>query len=610
MRSFFASFFGTLAAFVVGALGILVVVVALISGARIESETPPKVKPGSWLVLDLSTPIRDSPSRPDGLEALAEALGERQERVLQAREVTRALEAAAADPDIGGLYLSGQNPGFGNQTGYAAIAEVRRAILAFRAAGKPVKAWLTYGGTREYLLASAADNVALDPFGSLMLPGLAAQPVFLAGTFEKLGIGVQVTRVGRYKSAIEPYTRRDMSPESREQTQKLLGDLWGDVARSIEETRRLEPGTVQKLADASGLLSPEAARDARLVDRLAYVDEVLQELRDATGTTGALASFKQVRLDDYARLVPTGNLVAKRGAATSPSRGPGLAIVYAEGPILDGAGSEPGVTWGDKVARDLRRARRDDAIKAVVLRVNSPGGSVTASEAIQREVRLLREKKPVVVSMGSYAASGGYWIATYSDRIFAEPSTITGSIGVFGVLFNVQELATGHLGLSFDTVKTARFADATTPTRPKTPEEIAIVQERVDWFYSQFLSKVAESRRLDRARVDEIAQGRVWSGAEAQRLGLVDELGGLDAAIRHAAAAGKLGEEFDVSEFPVRKRLIDAITDAIAGKHDDTAGSRALAALFGSTLDAVTALASFNDPAGIYARLPFDLQVR
>jgi protease-4 len=286
-----------------------------------------------------------------------------------------------------------------------------------------------------------------------------------------------------------------------------------------------------------------------------------------------------------------------------------IAIVYAEGTIVDGTGNDDGVVWAAKVARDLREIRRDETVRAVVLRVNSPGGSVSASEAIQRELRLINKDKPVVVSMGSVAASGGYWISTYSDRIFAEPTTITGSIGVFSILFNVKDLATGKLGLDFETVKTGRFADATTITRPKTPEELELIQKSVDWIYSQFLEKVAESRKLDRKVVEDIAQGRVWSGAEAARLGLVDELGGLDAAMAFAATKASVGEEFTVVEYPRRKKLLESLTEAFERKRGTDAQG------FGGTLvrealRTVAAVAEFNDPHGVYARLPFDLSLR
>ncbi len=610
MRSFFASFFGTLAALAVlvgaAALGLAV----LVSGLTTYKAAPAAIEKGSWLVLDLSDNFQDSPVRDDGLEQIARALDERSGGVLQSRRVTRAIDAAAADEDIAGLYLSGLEPSVGS-SGFAALTEIRDAISRFRASGKPVRTWLTWAGTREYYLASAAGEVAIDPFGGILLPGLATQPVFFARSFEKFGIGVQVTRVGKYKSAVEPFTRTDMSPESRAQTQKLLDDLWGDLARAVEESRGLAPGALQQVVDRDGLIRPEFAKEAGLVDRVAYADEVLDELREQAGEKTPKKSFPQVTIENYARLVPSANLAARRrseAAEPMPSGHEKIAIVYAEGAIVDGRGTDQGMVWAANVARDLREIRRDTSVKALVLRVNSPGGSVSASEQIQREIRLIGKQKPVAVSMGSMAASGGYWISTYADRIWAEPTTITGSIGVFGLLFNVEQLATGTLGLSFETVKTGRFADASTITRPKTPEELALIQKNVDWIYAQFLSKVSESRSLEPAAVEEIAQGRVWSGAEAKRLGLVDEIGGLDAAVAWAAAKASVGEEFAVVEYPRRRRLVDALTEMLErGKPEESALSGTLVR---RVLGGLKTLDEFNDPQGIYARLPFEMALR
>jgi len=609
MKSFFASFFGTLAALAVLVSAVAMGLALLISGFSAKREAVVPVEHGAWLVFDLSDEIQDTPLH-EGLDDLVEALGDQNTRVLQARKVTRALQAAALDNDIAGLYLSGQDPALGRSGGFGGLREIRDAIVAFREAGKPVRAWLTYAGTREYYLASVADEVALDPFGAILLPGLATQPMFYAGAFEKFGIGVQVTRVGKYKSAIEPYTRTDMSPESRAQTQKLLDDLWGDIAGAIETSRKLPAGRLQVTVDAEGLIRPESARAANLVDRIAYADEVLDDLRVATGMKGSKGSFRQVSLPEYSALVLDTNLVARRrGTETALPEPVGhekIAIVYAEGAIVDGSGTDKGVVWADNFSRELRELRRDDSVKAVVLRVNSPGGSVSASEAIQREVRLIQKLKPVVVSMGSVAASGGYWIATYSDRIFAEPTTITGSIGVFSLLFNIQDLANEKLGINFETVKTGRFADAATITRPKTPEELAIIQKSVDWIYAQFLAKVVESRKLDAGLVEEIAQGRVWSGTEAAKLGLVDELGGLDKALAFAATKAAVGEEFAIVEYPRRKKLVEALGEAFERKRKDKAGESLADVVVREALRGLAAVAEFNDPRGLYARLPFD----
>jgi protease-4 len=614
MKTFFTSFFATLAGLIVFLFGgMFLLFICFAALASLGQKKPVVVQNGSYLVFDLAANIQDAPQQTEGLDDLMEAFGGDAPHVLQLREVTRALQAAAKDDAIAGLYLTGSLRPAGYGSGYAALKEVREAIEAFKASGKPVKAYLAYADTRDFYLASVASEIVLDPYGAVVIPGLAAQPMFYAGAFEKFGIGVQVTRVGKYKSAVEPYTRKDMSPENRAQTQKLLDDVWGTLTSAIEQARKIPAGGLQKAVDEKGLLRADAARQLKLVDRVAYLDEVLDELKTDTGRKGANQNFKQVPLKSYARLITSGGLVGKRqneGRIELSSGGRGkIAIVYAEGEIVDGTGNEAGYLYGEKTARMLRQLRQDDSVKAVVLRVNSPGGSVTASEAIHRELRLIGKQKPIIVSMGTVAASGGYWITTYADRIFAEPTTITGSIGVFGLLLNIQGLATDKLGLSFDTVKTAKYADLGTITRPKTDAELAIFQNNVDWVYDQFITKVAESRKLDRAVVEEIAQGRVWSGTEALKLHLVDELGGLASAIKYAATKAKLGDDFRVAEYPRRKQFAESLTEALEGRHREQAWGGAAGLFLQQAVGEFQALKKFNDPHGLYARLPLELRL-
>ncbi len=612
MKSFFTSFFATLMALIIFVLGGFVVCFLFLAAlAALGQKKPVVVQNGSFLVFDLSANIQDAPAQMEGLEEFSEIFGGGGQRHLQLREVTRALQAAAGDSAISGLYLTGQVRPMGYGSGYAALKEVREAIETFKASGKPVKAYLSYAGTRDFYVASAAGDIVLDPYGAVFMPGLASQSMFFTGAFEKFGIGVQVTRVGKYKSAVEPYTRKDMSPESRAQTQKLLDDVWGTLTASIEHARKLETGALQKAVDENGFIRAEVAKKLKLVDRVAYLDEVLDELKAATGRRGSSQTFKQVALKDYARLVSSGGLVAKRQGEGkiefgSGGRGEKIAIVYAEGEIVDGTGNEAGLLYGAKTARMLRQIRQNDSIKAVVLRVNSPGGSVSASEEIQREVRLLGKKKPVVVSMGTVAASGGYWISTYADRVFAEPTTITGSIGVFGLFFNFQGLANDKLGLTFDTVKTAKFADLGTITRAKTDEELALFQNTVDWVYAQFLGKVGESRKIDRKLLEEIAQGRVWSGTEALKFGLVDELGGLADAVKYAATKAKLGDDFRVAEYPQKKQFAESIKEALEGRRREQSFSGPVGMFIRQATEELQSLNKFNDPRGIYARLPFE----
>jgi len=606
MKNFFISLLGTLAGltlFAAGLVGLACAGIAVLvaNSAHSGGKTPAAFEPGSYLVFNLNANLTDSPPAVDdgGLAGLLSG-NDNAPATLQVRSVTRALLAAAKDDRIAGVFLTGHLAPDGLGTGYAALKEVRAALLAVKAAHKPVVVHLELADTRDFYLAAGADEIALDPFGAVFTPGLASEPMFFAGAMEKYGVGVQVTRVGKYKSAVEPFTRQDMSPESREQLQKLLDDLWQELRADVAADRGLKPEDLQALADSEGLIRADAAKKAGLVTRIAHRDEILDELKDRTGRKGSDQPFKQVSLADYASLMDDKN---------SPPSGKRVAVVYAEGTIVDGEGAT-GEVGGVRFARELRLLRQDDSVKAIVLRVNSPGGSVTASEQIGRELQLARAVKPVVVSMGSYAASGGYWISADATRIFAENSSITGSIGVFGLQFDVKKLA-NSFGVTFDSVKTGKFADLETITRPKTPEEMAVTQAVVDWIYDQFIARVAEGRKLDPAKVRDIAQGRVWSGAAALPLGLVDEIGGLDAALAYAAKQGGLGDNYAVQEFPRTKELTEMIVDILNHSAKPSSTSGGIVSQMMADLKAQTSsLEQFNDPRGLYARLPFELRLR
>ena len=575
--------------------------------AAMSGEKKVAVERGSYLVLDLASAITDAPAVID-----FRSFGSDHAATLQLRTVTRSLRAAAHDDRIAGVFIKGDEPPTDSGPGYAILKEVRSALEEFKQSGKPVKAYLTYATTKDYYLASAAGDLAIDPYGLIIMPGLSSQPVFFAGAFEKYGIGVQVTRVGKYKSFVEPFTLTQMSPESREQMQGLLDDLWGSMVSDMAMSRSLSSAQVQTAVDAEGIIRPEAAKQANLVDRVAYRDEIIEGLKKETGRDGDTESFKQITLADYSRVAQDSPEPAKGKDAPDKFSGrtKRIAVVYAEGNIVDGEGEEGGEIGGTRYARELRRLRLDDNVKAIVLRVNSPGGTASASEVIQREIRLAKQVKPVIISMGTYAASGGYWISAYGDRIFAEPTTITGSIGIFGIQFDVKKLA-NDFGLTFDSVKTGKFADAITITRAKTPEEMAVFQRMVDWAYEEFLSKVAEGRNLKRPFVEEIAQGRVWSGAEAKKLGLVDELGGLEAAINYAATQAKLGSNYRLTEFPRKKEFAEALQELFEKFIPNNARASGLTGMISARLEAELApLRSFNDPHGLYARLPLNLKIQ
>lgn len=615
MKNFFTSMLGALVALMIFTVVGGLLCVGFIGALAAMGEKKVGVERGSYLVLDLGAAITDAPPIVD-----FRAFGGDRTPTLQLRTITRTLRAAAKDDRIAGVFIKGDEAWAGGGAGYAALKEVRAALRNFAASGKPVRAYLTYATTRNYYLASAASDLAIDPYGMIIMPGLASQPMFMAGAFEKYGIGVQVTRVGKYKSFVEPFTRKEMSPENREQMQKLLDDVWGSLLNDIASSRQLKPGAIQATVDAEGLIRPEAAKAGKLVDRIVYRDQIIDELKKATGRAGGAETFKQISIADYSKVAKDAPEVAKKSDkadakdkdAAPPASGHGgkIAIVYAEGDIVDGEGEEPGEVGGVRFARELRRLRQDDSVKAIVLRVNSPGGSASGSEAIQREVRLAKKVKPVIISMGTYAASGGYWISAYGDRIFAEPSTITGSIGIFGIQFDVKKLA-NDFGITFDSVKTGKFADALTITRPKTPEEMAVFQRFVDWGYEQFITKVSEGRKLKREFVEEIAQGRVWSGAEAKKLGLVDEMGGLDAAVRFAVTKAGTGANYRIVEYPRKKEFAEALGELVERMAPNNARAHGVLGQIEQRVEAeLKELRSYSDPQGIYARMPFNLAIQ
>ena len=608
MRNFikqtFTSVIGSLLGlFIFFGLGTVGLIGLLIAAGQDKS---PQVKNKSVLVLDLALNITDSKPNSSSSAALQEALSGEDRNRVTLRTVLDTLEKARRDPRIVGIYLDGSRSSEESSTGFATLKEVRSALEKFRAAGKTIVTYNVEWSERDYYLSSVANKIIINPLGAMELNGLSSQPMFLAGALEKYGIGIQIIRVGKFKAAVEPFILTKLSPENRQQTERLLGDVWGEWQSAVSKSRNVTTSKLQQIADNQGILEASAAKSNGLVDKVAYFDEVLGELKQLTGSKAEERTFEQVSLLDYSE-VSGKSLGVERNSKNH------IAVVYAEGTIVDGQGGV-GEVGGDRFARIFRRLQQDKAVKAIVLRVNSPGGSATASEVMQREIKLVGKTKPVIVSMGDVAASGGYWIATDANRIFAEPNTITGSIGVFGVLPNFQKLANNN-GITWDVVKTATLADSQTVTRPKSPQELAVYQGSVNRLYSLFLSKVAQGRNLPAQRVAEIAQGRVWSGVAAKEIGLVDEIGGVDAAIGYAAKQAKLGNDWQVTEYPAVRSFEQRLLGQLGNEARVRLGGETikstdlLTAEFGKLQQELEVLQSMNDPLGVYARLPFNLKI-
>lgn len=600
MKVFFQSLLGSLTAIVMLAFTGTVLFIAVIAAlVNSDSASLVKIVPGSVLVLDLNMTIQDAPPMADFEDALQELMGGAYP-VSYVLKVVDAIQRAGADDDISALLMHGSLLQEGYGSGLAAVSEVRAALEAFKSSGKPVYAYLVDPSQKDYYLASVADEIWINPFGMISLNGLATTTPFLGSAFEKYGIGVQTTRVGEYKSAVEMFTRDSMSEADREQTTGLLNDLWQTLLAEISGSRKMDLPSITQLSEDDAFFTATDAQSAKLVDRVGYLDELIDYLASTYEYTEEEDSFRQVALIDYAN---------SRGFEwdSIANQGDRIAVVYAEGDIVDG-GDYFGFVGGDWLAYELRRLRNDDEVKAVVLRVNSPGGSAVASEIIQRETRLLAEKKPLIVSMGSYAASGGYWISAYADKIYAQPYTITGSIGVFGLVFNVQEMA-ANFAVQFDGVKTAPFADIYAVTRPRTEDEMELIQEFTDEIYDAFIDRVADGRSMEEATVREVAQGRVWTGLSAKELSLVDEFGGLHDAIVEAYAQTDL-EYSAVEQVPSPATLAETLALMLEeGGAPPVAKSSSPVGQLSNKADAVTRqLRALNDPRSVYARMPYGLE--
>jgi protease IV len=598
MKSFFASFFGTIAGICV-LVGIsLFLLIFLLIGIA-SSEKGEVILKRSLLVLDLSSGITDAPAQIDPSD-LIDSLTSGEEKRVTLHDTLRAIASAASDSRISGILISGNAFPMDWASGYAALREVREALMAFKASRKPIYAYLVAPSTRSFYVASIADKIYLDPAEPMLIHGLSSGRLYYANAFQKYGIEVQVSRVGKYKSAVEPYILDKMSPESKEQTQALLSDMWGEITSEIENARGLAPGSLQKMLSESGIIDSKTALQQKLVTEIKPLTDLMDELKNEYGTDSVNRTFRQVSVSKYINSLD-------RDRGTSEASGAKIAVVYAEGTIIDGEGGGDNI-GGDKLARAIRKFRLDPDVKAIVLRINSPGGSGAASEVIWRELAAAHKAKPVVVSMGTVAASGGYFIAMASNRIFVEPTTITGSIGVFGLFPNVQKLFS-NIGITWDSVETTPYSDLATPFRQKTPEEMGVIQKFIDQFYQDFLEHVSQDRNIPVDQVNEIAQGRVWSGEQALKLHLVDQFGGLQTAIEYAGQLAHLAPHPKITEYPTKQSVGEAIQKALSGTERPPV----------SKLDPVNRqlqlleknlrqFSCFNDPMGIYSLLPIGIE--
>ncbi len=584
MKGFFSTFFAVLAAMLVLPLLLLIGLGSLVGSLEPKA---PSVEEGTILVLNLDENITDSPRMPALVQG-GSLMAMEFVQTLTMLDVIEALDAAAADDRIVALYI---NPtGTGSIGSTAQIEEIRQLLVEFKEkSGKPIIAYNEVYSQATYWISSVADKLYLNPQGELDWRGLASQSLFFKGAIDKLGVDVQIVRHGTYKSAVEPYMLTKMSPANRRQTEAMVESMWNSLVGDIAASRSLSPEALKEYASRLAVDSPASALSLGMIDGIKYNDEVEAELAAISGGKEA----KKVTLGEYHSTV-----IPKK---ISPNK---VAIIYADGEIRDGAGSE-GIVGGATTADQIRRAREDEGVKAVVLRVNSPGGSALASEVMWRELQLLGEEKPIVVSMAGYAASGGYYISAPADYIIAERTTLTGSIGVFGVIVSGEQVLKDKLGVTVDVAKTSSHADMGTPLRPLTPYEMNYMQRSVEDVYGVFVGHVSEGRGMTPEAVNAIGEGRVWSGSDAKEIGLVDDFGGLKKAIAVAAEKADLGDNWRITEILEEEDELTAMLNTLMG----VVAPRLQGVAGGVAEGFESVVRMLEGGSSVQARMPYDITI-
>ncbi|MFT4741057.1 MAG: protease-4 [Marivirga sp.] len=583
MKSFFKIFFASLLAFSLFFLGLFFLFVGIAASGD-EAE----VSDNSILKLDLNRPIVEMASE-DPFAELGAALGNGPTPI-SLKTTLEAINHAATDEKIKGIFLDAGMP----SAGLAQLEEIRNALIKFKESGKPILAYNEMFSEAGYYVASVANDLMLNPAGMLELNGLASEVTFFKGTFEKLGIEPQIFRVGNFKSAVEPFIRKDMSEANKEQISSLLNTVYGHYLKQVALSRKIELTKLTEVSSQMLVRTPQDAVTYNLVDQLAYFDEVLVKLREVAGLDEG-KDIPMVSISTYKKTFVADKYKANR-----------IAVIVAEGNIVSGSGAA-GSIGSDKFAREIRKARLDDKVKAIVLRINSPGGSALASDVMWREVQLAKEVKPVIASMSSVAASGGYYMAMGCDTIVAQPNTITGSIGVFSIIPDLSKFMNTKMGITFDGVQTGEFSNLYTVTRTLNEGEQKIIQSSVNQIYEDFTSKAAQGRNMSVEDLLEVASGRVWSGIEAKEKGLVDVLGNFDTAVELAAnAAGLEDGDYMKVYYPEQLPFIQQLMKELEG----TVKLFFSANAFGEVTPYVKELKYVMENKGIQTRMPFDLEIK
>ena len=545
MKQFFKFVFATMVGIILTSVIFLVIIIGIIVAASGDKHTD--VDEDSVLHINLSAAIPErTPKNP-----IAELLGLDNDKIIGLNDILANIKRAKTDDNIRGIFLDESYM----LSGQGTTEEIRNALLDFKKSGKFIIAYSEVYTQGFYYLASVADKVYINPKGIFEFRGFSSQITFLKGTLDKLGIEVQVIKVGTFKSAVEPFVLTKMSDANKLQVNSYLGSLYDHFLTGISVARKVNKDSLFSIANNLKVQFPEDAVKYKLVDGMKYRDEVLDELKERTNVAKK-SNLHNVELADYTN--------SSNKPDDKSDKKNHIAIIYASGDIQGGDGDDNSI-GSDRISESLRKARLDDKVKAVVLRVNSPGGSSLASDVIWREVMLTKKVKPIMVSMGDLAASGGYYISCAADSIFAEPNTITGSIGIFAIVPNLQKLFNDKLGMTFDGVKTGKYADLGDVSRPLSAEEKAILQNNVNRGYDEFTKAVADGRHKTQAYINSIGQGRVWTGTQALKIGLVDRLGNINDAIKSAAKKANL-KTYVVDAYPEQKSIFSKFGNNVSAE--------------------------------------------
>lgn len=586
--NFFKTFLASLLAFFVANFVWFFLFIIIVAGVAAIGSSTTVVEPKSVLKIDLAESIVDQPVN-DPLAGF-DPMSMNVQKSVSNMQVMNAIESAAQDDNIEGIYINLTGAGTASA---ALLEEVRDYITAFKESGKFVVAYGEVYSQGGYYLASVADSIYLNPVGEMEWRGLAAQVMFFKGALDKLGVEPQVFRHGTFKSAVEPYILNRMSPENRTQMETYVNSIWGTMVADIAEERNLSIDSLNMFATDLSAMMAEDALANRMVDGLKYEDEVEDILREKL----------ELDADEDITFVTLGEYIAAKPYTPTYSDNK-IEVIYAEGQIVQGT-SEQGTLGSTTLADQLAEARLDEEVKAVVLRVNSPGGSALASEVIWREMELLRQQKPVIVSMGDYAASGGYYISAPADAIIADATTLTGSIGVFGLMFNAEMALNNKLGITIDVAKTNPSADMGMPFRAVSSNERTKIMRSIEQVYSTFVNHVADGRNMTFDSVDAIGQGRVWTGNDGNRIGLVDEIGGLKYAIAVAADKAECLDDYMVRESMGEPTGLAALLSSLEAHISDRKMRKEMGAMY----DEYRSLRALMENEGVQAlALPIEIR--